>query len=65
MKALKARLNQDFEHPYKAEIFVKNIKQAIKTAQENDGDVNSDFPEMMETKVYQLAQSIMNSILKP
>lgn len=64
-KALKTRLNQDFEHSYIPEEFIKVIKDAIETAKNNDSDINTDFPNFMETKIYHLAKSIQNSILKP
>ncbi|NJN78236.1 MAG: RloB domain-containing protein [Saprospiraceae bacterium] len=63
-KAFKTQIHKDYNGGYDAVIFTKLIANAIKIAKNNDSNVNSDFPKLQETKVYRLAESITNSILK-
>lgn len=61
---LKTLLHKDYKGGYQVELFIKMIENAIVLSKNNDSDFNSDFPNLMETKVYRLAESIINSILK-
>jgi hypothetical protein len=61
-KDLKTLLNETIKGGYKVEQFVKMVDKAVENSKNNDSDFNTDFPKLMETKIYKLIQSIKSSL---